>query len=720
MRAYQYFFFSFFMLSVLVVSCQDEEVSFIPNGASTFPSDNVVEASFYGRLLDDDLVPVRDAEVWIGDRMVLSDSLGDWVLPDVNVVGRQAYVKVESETCFAASRVLSVSPNSLNRVRIMPIRKQRYQSVQASAGGAVTLPDGSSVTFQPGSFVYEGSGTPYEGDVWVFATSIDGRSERSQVQMPGRLESTTDDAALVSFGMIVADLETPGGEPLQLREDMSATLRYEQDQLNSNAPATIPLWHFDEALGTWVKEGESVLEGNAYVGEVTHFTWWNCDWPEEVVDFCIQFSCGDIVPTLTNRSITNPLYCLQAEFVTGTELSRPTFPVVLDGEMKYCDILPANSSVTFHLNNLDGSRTSVGPFTIGTDEIDLGLHEIDCSLLDPLCGYNLPPRPSNLIGGAPNRPPNGVPPPQVPSPPIPCSLVWSTSTCDNAQEDFWLRVVSNEFNSTPVIIRNPSATAEGVTLLVPSGRRIIVSMLDPSTGDVLGQKQYMPRESIDIGTLNPGSGVIGARPMNVSGRLFNCDGVAGNVYVKLTNTDGDLVAETRSESNGRFSLKTNVCDASLTTLTIAFPEGERTFAAELADDRDFGDIRQCTADGNYYWRVKLNSEIYDYSLCSGRAGSNGWVAYASPLPDNDAPLFGLVHSDKITSTGTFQVGPDERVRFNAFRLAGHSFTASSHPFEGAIRVTEYGQVAAGVFTGSCVDGNGETVTIEIEMRFVKP
>ena len=52
----------------------------------------------------------------------------------------------------------------------------------------------------------------------------------------------------------------------------------------SNAPEIIPLWHFNEDNGTWEEEGQANIVGNNYEGEVSHFFFWNCDVPFELVE----------------------------------------------------------------------------------------------------------------------------------------------------------------------------------------------------------------------------------------------------------------------------------------------------------------------------------------------------------------------------------------------------------------------------------------------------
>jgi uncharacterized protein YfaP (DUF2135 family) len=52
-----------------------------------------------------------------------------------------------------------------------------------------------------------------------------------------------------------------------------------------DAPATIPMWWFDEDAGVWREEGAATLEGNVYTADVAHFTTWNWDLPLD--DVCM-------------------------------------------------------------------------------------------------------------------------------------------------------------------------------------------------------------------------------------------------------------------------------------------------------------------------------------------------------------------------------------------------------------------------------------------------
>ena len=74
----------------------------------------------------------------------------------------------------------------------------------------------------------------------------------------------------------------------------------------SSAPASIPLWSFDETKGLWKEEGQATKTGNTYVGEVSHFSFWNCDIPAVYAQFncTVHDAAGNPIPfTLVKISI---------------------------------------------------------------------------------------------------------------------------------------------------------------------------------------------------------------------------------------------------------------------------------------------------------------------------------------------------------------------------------------------------------------------------------
>lgn len=80
--------------------------------------------------------------------------------------------------------------------------------------------------------------------------------------------------------MAAVELIGASGEALQIASGKKATLTMPLPAAaQASAPATIPLWHFNESKGLWEEEGTATKTGNTYVGEVSHFSFWNCDLP---------------------------------------------------------------------------------------------------------------------------------------------------------------------------------------------------------------------------------------------------------------------------------------------------------------------------------------------------------------------------------------------------------------------------------------------------------
>ncbi|MFN5620581.1 MAG: fibrobacter succinogenes major paralogous domain-containing protein, partial [Flavobacteriales bacterium] len=161
-------------------------------------------------------------------------------------------------------------------------------SFNAASGGQVSL-ENVTIDFTPGSIALNGQ--PYSGNVHVAINSIDPSDTwNMSQQMPGSLVGANGQQfdVLRSLGMAGVELTDDSGQELQLLSGNTATVRFEVPaSLQANAPSTIPLWHYSESQGYWVREGEAALNGNVYEGEVSHFSFWNCDIPAEAVMFTL-------------------------------------------------------------------------------------------------------------------------------------------------------------------------------------------------------------------------------------------------------------------------------------------------------------------------------------------------------------------------------------------------------------------------------------------------
>ena len=92
-------------------------------------------------------------------------------------------------------------------------------------------------------------------------------------KMPGNLiglDVSGTQMALGSLGMIAVELLSDNGEELQVADNKSVEveLALADNQLDK-APATVPLWSFDEEKGYWVEEGVATKQGNVYVASLT-------------------------------------------------------------------------------------------------------------------------------------------------------------------------------------------------------------------------------------------------------------------------------------------------------------------------------------------------------------------------------------------------------------------------------------------------------------------
>lgn len=149
----------------------------------------------------------------------------------------------------------------------------------------------------------DGTGASYTGKVKSEMVYLDPNNERFSEMMPGgdlaAVRSDNSSAKLVSYGMTDLNMYAENGDKLQLKDGSKAKLTFPIPAgMCENPPASIPLWSFNEKTGLWEEEGSAALQGNVYVGEVTHFSWVNLDYPEEqgTVYGYVKDDTGKVLP----------------------------------------------------------------------------------------------------------------------------------------------------------------------------------------------------------------------------------------------------------------------------------------------------------------------------------------------------------------------------------------------------------------------------------------
>lgn len=305
----------FFTLSVFF-SCQ-KSLDY-KNGGILTPSDlsTKISSSVSGFVTDENDRAVMGATVLVGSSTVITDKYGFFEAKNVQVVKEAAVVTATKPGYFKGIKTYIAKEGKAAFFRIKLIPKNIAGSITASSGGTITQPNGLSIKLPAGGIVNALTNTVYSGTVNVAAYWIDPTATDLNRIMPGDLRGINTDGALQllqTFGMAAVELTGASGELLQLANGQKATLTLPiPSSLSAAAPVGIPLWYFDEAKGLWKQEGSATKTGNTYVGDVNHFSFWNCDQPT----YYVQFNC-----TIKNSSGNPVPYTLVKITVVGTNNS---------------------------------------------------------------------------------------------------------------------------------------------------------------------------------------------------------------------------------------------------------------------------------------------------------------------------------------------------------------------------------------------------------------
>ena len=363
------FFVTLLLCTCITFSCDNDDNISNPQEQNQDPDPtafaenyfgNSIFRNFLGNVVDTNDNPIENVMVKIGNLTAMTDSNGVFIIENAPVNERFGYVTAEKAGFIHASRAV-VPSDGTNKVRIMMLPETIAGTTTSGTQETISLPNGSKVALE-GDYI-KSDGSSYSGSVNVIMHHLDPADDNMQYQMPGMLyaaNAQNEERMLQTFGMLAVELRGDSGENLNLAEGSTAEITMPLDaSLIGIAPSTIPLWHFDEANGYWIEDGQATLTGNTYVGTVSHFSFWNCDIPAEAVNLCVNIINSD------DNNLTN----LRIDITSATYGTRNGYT---NGNGQVCGLVPSNETLVIDIyNNLCGQSSiysdTIGPFVADSD-----------------------------------------------------------------------------------------------------------------------------------------------------------------------------------------------------------------------------------------------------------------------------------------------------------------------------------------------------------------
>ncbi|TMI66117.1 MAG: carboxypeptidase regulatory-like domain-containing protein [Bacteroidetes bacterium] len=360
-----------FLFAALIagIGCQ-QEIKEVPGstpnpnpGTETPVNDNeMVTASVLGVVVNENNIPVQGAIVKSGTNTTTTDVHGIFRFSNISLSKANGKVKVEQNGYFTAYRTFVTTAGRTHNVRIQLLPKTNTGNFAAPAGGTINLPGGAKLVV-PVAAVTDAGGAAYNGTVNVAMTWIDPTAANLGSIVMGDLRGITTsgvERGLTTYGMLGVELTGGGGQPLKIASGKTAELTFPiPAALGSSAPATIDLWHFDEATARWKQEGTATKTGSNYIANVSHFSFWNCDAQFPLIDLCMTLVKGP-----ENGPLSNAPVRIKRTVNNSYGYGRT------DSAGRLCGKVPKNESLVLEVLdqcNIVAYSQNIGPFASNTD-----------------------------------------------------------------------------------------------------------------------------------------------------------------------------------------------------------------------------------------------------------------------------------------------------------------------------------------------------------------
>jgi len=216
-------------------------------------------------------------KVQTGDVIVYSDGKGKFNFDKISI-GTNIVLNFSKDGYSSTQKVVKTE---LNKTTFSYAALRKWDKSET-----IDLTKENIIIFQnanvklPANSIVDDKGKAFAGSVIVNVSYYDPESVNYDKEFPGDFKgenSSGQEVAIESYGFINVELNA-GDKMLNLASGKLAEITIPvPENYKANAPDPISLWYFDKEEGIWREEGTASIQNGKYVGNVSHFSSWNCD-----------------------------------------------------------------------------------------------------------------------------------------------------------------------------------------------------------------------------------------------------------------------------------------------------------------------------------------------------------------------------------------------------------------------------------------------------------
>ena len=361
--------FILLLFFILFSSCHKDTKNINEENLTIFTAQvyKEITGTIVGYVYDEKNQPVAEATVAIYSSSTKTNKHGVFVFKNTKMDQQGTFIKVIKNGFILGSDFVYPLEKGTSYSFVKLLALENDKIFDAKTGGNVNVSGGGKVIF-PIDAISDLQGNSYNGNVYVTAKHLNPNDRELGNIMPGGLmadASNGNTVVLGTLGMIAVELRDVNGNELQLKSGKKAILEF--PAVTAYKPTEIALWSFDENKGRWKEEGKAILVGDKYIGEVAHFSFWNCDAPFPLVEVCgkVLYENGTLAANIG---------------ITVTAEGLGTSYGVTNSNGEFCGKMPKGKKLTLSVShytcNTNVVEVIVGPFQNNTVLDNIVLNQV--------------------------------------------------------------------------------------------------------------------------------------------------------------------------------------------------------------------------------------------------------------------------------------------------------------------------------------------------------